>query len=590
MRNLLRGFKRVGVFFVISVILVVVSLGSTSDAAINPQINFQGKLTNTDGTNVTNGTYSIVFSIYTVASGGSNIWTETQSSVSVTDGIFRVALGSVTSLPGSVDFNTNAIYLGIKVGADAEMTPRVQFTASPYAFNSDKLGGLTSSGFLQLGPSAVQADASTNSSVFINKTAAGNLVQLQSTAVDVFTVTATGDVTFGQNASHTISILQEATANTAGNNLSLIAGQAGAGTGATGGNLVLQGGAAAGTNGSGGNVTIAAGALTGSGAVGSVIVKNPSDSTTAFQIQDAAGTTLLVADATNDRIYVGSTTADAVGTLLVLDTKNTAGDPAGTNGGMYYNSNEQRYRCYRGINATAGDGAWEDCTTASIDRSYSIEEEFFFGGTTSGTIGANGWATSTITTAPTYTYNNAAAPAPSSDRPGILRMSTVATANRGGTLSLGTASTRLGVGQVVRASVAMTAVGANTEVMRIGLHNETTTTTAPTTGVWWEYSPASSLNWRYCYSNATPTATCANTATPPVANTFDALEIRITALGVGVSSVDYFLNGVKSNVNTITVNTTNTVAPAMTCYTLAATARNCFIDYFQFLGGSGVRR
>ena len=68
-------------------------------AAINQQINFQGKLTNPDGTNVTNGTYSIVFSIYSVSSGGSAIWTETQGSVSITDGIFQVSLGSVSALP-----------------------------------------------------------------------------------------------------------------------------------------------------------------------------------------------------------------------------------------------------------------------------------------------------------------------------------------------------------------------------------------------------------------------------------------------------------------------------------------------------------
>lgn len=127
-----------------------------TDAAINSQINFQGKLTNPDGTNVTNGTYSIVFSIYSVSTGGTAVWTETQPSVTVTDGIFQVALGSVTSLPGSVDFNSSSLYLGVKVGADAEMTPRIQFTAAPYAFNADKLGGIASSGYVQLSPGSQQ--------------------------------------------------------------------------------------------------------------------------------------------------------------------------------------------------------------------------------------------------------------------------------------------------------------------------------------------------------------------------------------------------------------------------------------------------
>ncbi len=119
-------------------------------AAINPLINFQGKLTNPDGTNVTNGSYSVVFSIYNVSSAGSAIWTETQPTVSVTDGIFQVSLGSVTALPGSVDFNTSPLYLGVKVNADLEMTPRILFTAAPFAFNSDKLNGLSSAAFGQL--------------------------------------------------------------------------------------------------------------------------------------------------------------------------------------------------------------------------------------------------------------------------------------------------------------------------------------------------------------------------------------------------------------------------------------------------------
>lgn len=142
-----------------SLIAFSVLATSVASAAINNKISFQGKLTNTDGTNVANGTYSIAFSLYTVSSGGSAIWTETQGSVQITDGIFQVNLGSVTSLPGSVDFNSGDIYLGVKVGADPEMSPRILFTASPYSFNSDKLGGIAASGFVQLNPGSQQTGA-----------------------------------------------------------------------------------------------------------------------------------------------------------------------------------------------------------------------------------------------------------------------------------------------------------------------------------------------------------------------------------------------------------------------------------------------
>lgn len=106
------------------------------------QISFQGKLVNPDGTNVMDGSYSITFTLYDAASGGTNLWDETQT-VSVTDGIFRVSLGSIDTSIVDVNFNIDNLYLGIQVESDDEMTPRVRFTAVPYAFNAEKVNGLT---------------------------------------------------------------------------------------------------------------------------------------------------------------------------------------------------------------------------------------------------------------------------------------------------------------------------------------------------------------------------------------------------------------------------------------------------------------
>lgn len=124
---------------------------------INKTINFQGKMTDDQGLNVADGTYQFEFRMYTVASGGSATWTETVN-LTVTDGIFHHNLGSTTPLPGSVDFDTDNIFLGITFNSDAdgEMTPRIQLTATPYAFNSDQLDGLDASDFVQLNPSAAQ--------------------------------------------------------------------------------------------------------------------------------------------------------------------------------------------------------------------------------------------------------------------------------------------------------------------------------------------------------------------------------------------------------------------------------------------------
>jgi hypothetical protein len=149
-----------------------------SAVGIRQTINFQGKLVNSSGLNVADSTYSVVFSLYTASSGGSNIWQETQS-VPTIDGLFRVELGSSTSLSG-VDFNQDELYLGIKVGADAEMTPRVRFTATPYAFQAKNVSwsGLqnpTANTSLNMG-------AYTNSLIFSGTSASSDLFVLSSSA------------------------------------------------------------------------------------------------------------------------------------------------------------------------------------------------------------------------------------------------------------------------------------------------------------------------------------------------------------------------------------------------------------------------
>lgn len=131
-------------FIGLVVILSVIGLSSvTVPAQIPARINYQGYLTNSGGIPI-NTTVSIKFSIYDAETGGVALWSETQS-VTVTDGIYSVQLGTTSiSLAFDVPY-----YLGVKVGTDAEMTPRKPLTAVPYAFRAktvetdhDTLGGL----------------------------------------------------------------------------------------------------------------------------------------------------------------------------------------------------------------------------------------------------------------------------------------------------------------------------------------------------------------------------------------------------------------------------------------------------------------
>lgn len=103
--------------------------------AIPQEINFQGILKDSAGVNV-EGTVDITFAIYAAASGGTALWSETQSGVSVEAGLYNVRLGSGTPLPHSVFADGSTRYLGIKVGSDVEMTPRLPMISVPFAFRA----------------------------------------------------------------------------------------------------------------------------------------------------------------------------------------------------------------------------------------------------------------------------------------------------------------------------------------------------------------------------------------------------------------------------------------------------------------------
>lgn len=308
------------------------SVATHAAAGVNQTLSFQGRLLNSSGSAVPDGYYNIQFKIYqdgtgTTAgdTGGILDWTETylnnggNNGVYVQDGFFSVNLGSQTPFGTSVDWNDDTLWLSMNVAgsstscttfnsgtcvADGEMLPMRRITSTPYAMNSGELGGKTASNFVQLGQ-GVQTDATTNtSSIFINKTSTGNLVELQNAATDIFTIGNAGDLTFGNNADKTISVTTAA-ASSLGNSLTVEAGGGGSGTGSSGGNLILQGGAAGGTNGTGGNVAIDAGAGTGTG----------------------AGGTLSVGTANASTITIGSTTT-AVTQTISIGANNTAGSTA----------------------------------------------------------------------------------------------------------------------------------------------------------------------------------------------------------------------------------------------------------------------
>ncbi|MDH3892112.1 MAG: hypothetical protein OEV49_13625 [candidate division Zixibacteria bacterium] len=118
----------------LSVVVLLIMLSALTAVADVPSVmSYQGVLTDGGGSPVADGSYSVLFSIYDVASGGSAIWSETQS-VSTTDGAFAIMLGSVNPLD-PLYFAGADRFLGVKVGSDPEISPRTEFGSVPFAFS-----------------------------------------------------------------------------------------------------------------------------------------------------------------------------------------------------------------------------------------------------------------------------------------------------------------------------------------------------------------------------------------------------------------------------------------------------------------------
>lgn len=134
MARKLGTLARIGIGFA-----VVAAAGSA--AAVPPFLTEQGRLFDSAGDPVAGPTVSIVFSVYAADTGGVALWTETQS-VAVDDGYFSAVLGDATNggtaLPATL-FNGSTRYLGVKIGSDAEMTPRQPIVSVPYALVAQRV-------------------------------------------------------------------------------------------------------------------------------------------------------------------------------------------------------------------------------------------------------------------------------------------------------------------------------------------------------------------------------------------------------------------------------------------------------------------
>jgi len=217
------------------------------------------------------GPFSVTFTIYSAATGGTVLWLETQS-VTVTGGVFNVLLGSATTggIPNNVFTGTGDRYLGVKVGADPEISPRFRLTSVAFAIRATEADGVADGA---IGP----ADLADNA-VTATKIAANNVVKSINSLRD--------NVTIAQGANVTIT--------PSGNTLTIAA-----------------------SGGTGGITTVNAGAgLTGGGSSSSVTLSVATSGITSSMIQAGQVTNAEIA---NFAVTSSKIAGSAVGSAEIAD-------------------------------------------------------------------------------------------------------------------------------------------------------------------------------------------------------------------------------------------------------------------------------
>src|SRR5665213_1642829 len=155
-RVLLSGIFGLCLVFIFSWVLTA---NDKASALTSSTINYQARLLQSNGAIAPDGNYNVDFKLYSSLSTGGGqavgtctstggftcLWEENYTGgnvVQVKDGYLTVNLGSITSFPSTINWG-NQLYLTMNIGGtgtpswDGEMTPRIQLTSVPYAFQAN---------------------------------------------------------------------------------------------------------------------------------------------------------------------------------------------------------------------------------------------------------------------------------------------------------------------------------------------------------------------------------------------------------------------------------------------------------------------
>ncbi|HSM54860.1 MAG TPA: hypothetical protein VK879_01795, partial [Candidatus Sulfomarinibacteraceae bacterium] len=111
--------------------LIALVLGACGVAELSPQFSHQGRLLDGDGNPVPDGNYNVEYRLFQQSSGGTAVYTDTQT-VSVENGLFTTSIGASDEITPSIFSEPTWMELTI----DGEtLTPRQRLQGAPYAFS-----------------------------------------------------------------------------------------------------------------------------------------------------------------------------------------------------------------------------------------------------------------------------------------------------------------------------------------------------------------------------------------------------------------------------------------------------------------------
>jgi WD40 repeat protein len=95
------------------------------------EFSVQGVLRDPSGRTLADGTNELTFKLYDAETGRNELWSETQGSVELSNGMFSAILGKSSSL-ASLGFD-QTYWLGISVDGQPEISTIMKITTNPYS-------------------------------------------------------------------------------------------------------------------------------------------------------------------------------------------------------------------------------------------------------------------------------------------------------------------------------------------------------------------------------------------------------------------------------------------------------------------------